>query len=149
MSGENQGGEWPPPDQSGNQPGGWGAPPPQPGPEQGWGQPPPGQPGQQWGGQPGGQWQPYPPGGQEIPNYLVWSILTTIFCCQPFGIVSIVFAAQVNAKQAQGDIAGALDSSKKAKTWAIASAVSAGVLYLVFGAIAIVGGIASTTTSGY
>ena len=103
------------------------------------GQYPPGQypPGQYPPGQyPPGQWQPLAQyGGPPIPNYLVWSILTTIFCCQPFGIVSIVFAAQVSSKQAAGDIAGALDASKKAKTWAIAAAATGGglvLLYLIF-----------------
>jgi hypothetical protein len=52
-----------------------------------------------------------------IPNYLVQAILVTLCCCLPFGIVSIVYAAQVNAKVKVGDIAGALDSSGKAKMW--------------------------------
>ena len=54
----------------------------------------------------------------EIPSYLAQAILVTIFCCLPFGIVSIVYAAQVNGKVAAGDIAGARDASEKAKTWA-------------------------------
>lgn len=54
----------------------------------------------------------------QVPNYLVQAILVTIFCCLPFGIVSIVFAAQVNGKVASGDYAGAIATSKKAKTWA-------------------------------
>lgn len=53
----------------------------------------------------------------NIPNYLVQSILSTLCCCLPFGIVSIIFASQVNTKVAAGDIAGAMDSSKKAKMW--------------------------------
>ena len=56
--------------------------------------------------------------GTHVPNYLVQAILVTIFCCLPFGIVSIVFAAQVNGKLAAGDYAGALETSNKAKTWA-------------------------------
>ncbi|MCF7955702.1 MAG: CD225/dispanin family protein [Phycisphaerae bacterium] len=52
---------------------------------------------------------------QNIPNYLVQSILVTLFCCLPLGIAAIVFAAQVNGKLAGGDITGAMDSSKKAK----------------------------------
>ena len=55
---------------------------------------------------------------EEIPNYLVQAILVTIFCCLPFGIVSIVYAAQVNGKVAGGDIRGARDASEKAKIWA-------------------------------
>ena len=53
-----------------------------------------------------------------VPNYLAQAILTTLFCYLPFGIVSIVFAAQDNGKLAAGDRAGALQSSQNAKTWA-------------------------------
>lgn len=60
-------------------------------------------------------------GGGGVPpnNYLIPSILTTIFCCLPLGIVGIVFATQVNNKWTIGDYAGAEDSARKAKmfTW--------------------------------
>jgi hypothetical protein len=36
----------------------------------------------------------------------------------PFGIVSIVYAAQVNGYVAAGNQAGALGASAKARTWA-------------------------------
>lgn len=52
-----------------------------------------------------------------VPNYLAWAIVTTICCCLPLGIPAIVYAAQVNTKLAAGDIAGAQDSSRKAKMW--------------------------------
>ena len=51
-------------------------------------------------------------------NYLVFAILTTIFCCWVFGIVSIIYAAQVNSKWYAGDYQGAINSSRNAKTWA-------------------------------
>lgn len=51
-------------------------------------------------------------------NYLVFAILTTIFCCQVFGIVSIVYAAQVNSRWYAGDYEGAIIASRNAKTWA-------------------------------
>jgi len=54
---------------------------------------------------------------QKIPNHLIGSILTTICCCPVFGIVAIVYAAQVNTKLVAGDIQGAIASSKKAKAW--------------------------------
>ncbi len=62
----------------------------------------------------------YPPPQSQapVPNYLVPAILTTLFCCLPLGIVSIVYAAQVNSKLTAGDRAGAIDSSNKAKMWA-------------------------------
>lgn len=63
-------------------------------------------------------------GPAVIPNYLVWAILVTIFCFLPTGIVAIVFASQVDSKLAAGDRAGALDSSNKARTWVIISAIA-------------------------
>jgi hypothetical protein len=80
---------------------------------------------------------PLPPAAPApyIPNHLVWAILSTLFCCLPMGIVSIVFAAQVDGKRAAGDIAGAQEASRKAKFWAILSACIAVVpltLYLLF-----------------
>ena len=71
----------------------------------------------------------------DIPNYLAQSILCTIFCCVPFGIVAIVYAASVNGKLAGGDIAGAEEASKKAKTWCWASfgtSLGVGLLYILF-----------------
>ncbi len=68
-------------------------------------------------------------------NYLVESILVTVFCCLPFGIAGIVFASQVNSKFASGDIDGANQASADAKKWMkwgiIAWAILA-VLYLIF-----------------
>jgi DNA-directed RNA polymerase subunit RPC12/RpoP len=54
---------------------------------------------------------------RDIPNYLVQAILCTLFCCLPFGIVSIVYAAQVNGKVAAGDYLGAQTASNNARTW--------------------------------
>ncbi|MBN2636351.1 MAG: CD225/dispanin family protein [Prolixibacteraceae bacterium] len=51
-------------------------------------------------------------------NYLVFAILTTLFCCQILGIVSIVYAAQVNSKWYAGDYQGSIDASRNAKLWA-------------------------------
>lgn len=62
---------------------------------------------------------PSPAPGAQIPNYLWQSIVVTLCCCLPLGIVSIIFAAQVNSKLAQGDVAGARDASQKAKMFAL------------------------------
>ncbi len=59
-----------------------------------------------------------------VPNYLWQSIAVTLCCCMPFGIVAIVFAAQVNTKLAAGDVAGAQVSSRKARTWVIVALVA-------------------------
>ena len=53
----------------------------------------------------------------RVPNYLVGSILATLFCCIPTGIASIVFASKANSKAATGDIQGALKDAGSAKLW--------------------------------
>lgn len=55
--------------------------------------------------------------GANIPNYLWQSIAVTLCCCLPFGVVAIVYAAQVKSKAGVGDIAGAQEASNKAKMW--------------------------------
>ncbi|SFQ43506.1 MULTISPECIES: CD225/dispanin family protein [Actinomadura] len=66
------------------------------------------------------------------PNHLPWAIATTILCCLPAGIVSIVFAAQVNSKWMSGDQAGAYKASNNAKTWAIVSAVLGVIVGVIY-----------------
>lgn len=78
---------------------------------------------------------PVPARPPHVPNHLVWAILSTLFCCLPFGIVAIVFAAQVNSKLQSGDVAGALESSRKAKIWCWASVAGwlvIAVIYILF-----------------
>ena len=79
-------------------------------------------------------------------NYLVWAILSTIFCCIPLGIVSIIHSTKVSSAYAAGDYEGALKASKDAKKWAIWGAVAGGVfivVYFIFIAIAAVMGMNS------
>ena len=79
----------------------------------------------------------------RVPNYLVQAILVTIFCCVPLGIVSIVFAAQVNGKLAAGDYAGAVETSNRAKMWAWWSFGVGLASVLIWIPCAIIGGLAS------
>jgi hypothetical protein len=95
-------------------------PPPPPPPGGGGNQPPPSYGAQ---GVPG-------PQGTPPSNQLVWAILTTIFCCLPLGIASIVFSTQVNSKWAMGDVAGAQEASAKAKRFAIWAAIAGVILYV-------------------
>ncbi|MGH9929778.1 MAG: CD225/dispanin family protein [Pyrinomonadaceae bacterium] len=66
----------------------------------------------------------------DVQNYLIPAILATIFCCLPLGVVSIIFATQVNSKVAGGDVAGAMEASKKAKMFMFL-AVGGGLLVWV------------------
>jgi hypothetical protein len=84
-------------------------------------------------------WTPPPAGGSAtVPNYLVPAIIS-IFCCWPLAIPAIIFATQVNGKVAAGDIAGAQDASKKAKTFSFI-AIGIGVaIWLIYGIMMILG----------
>ena len=65
-------------------------------------------------------------------NYLVESILVTIFCCLPFGIAGIVYASQVNSKFASGDYEGAIKASEDAKKWMTWGVISGLVIAIGF-----------------
>lgn len=65
-------------------------------------------------------------------NYLVFAILVTIFCGKIFGIIAIIFAAQVNSKWNAGDYAGAINASKNAKLWAWISFAVGFALIMIF-----------------
>ena len=86
-------------------------------------------------------WVPPPPppiyAPTNIPNYLVPSIVVTLFCCQITGIVALVYAAQVNSKIHARDIQGALAASKNAKMWLFIS-IAAGAVWTIFWVIAVV-----------
>ena len=67
-------------------------------------------------------------------NYLALAIISTLFCCQIFGIISIIYAAQVNSKYIAGDYVGAESASKNAKLWGFLS-VGIGLLIIVIIAV--------------
>ena len=120
--------------------------------------PPPPPPGSGDGGYGGGYAAPPPVGGPgggvggPPDNKLVWSILVTLFCCLPFGVVAIVKSAEVNSKWNSGDAAGANQSAADAGKW-IKWSVIVGVISAVVGVVAwiflvLVIGAASTSTNG-
>jgi len=67
--------------------------------------------------------QSTPPEAKDIANHLAIAILSTLFCCLPLGIVSIVYAVKVNDLIALGAIDAAREASENAKKWAIWAAV--------------------------
>lgn len=56
-----------------------------------------------------------------IPTHLIWAILATVFCCLPFGIIAIVFAAQTSSRLDMGDYTGARRCSDTAFKWCLAA----------------------------
>ena len=90
---------------------------PPPGQQPGYPPPPPGQ-------QPG-----YPPQGQyrnyqqmnyrgNVNSYIPQAILLMIFCCLPFGIVSLVYSCRVNSLLERNDYEGAKHASLMSRIWA-------------------------------
>ena len=65
----------------------------------------------------------------HVPDYLVWSILTTLFCCQPLGIAGIIFSAMANSAKQQGDFQTAMAYAKNAKLCPLIGVV--GILVLI------------------
>lgn len=65
-------------------------------------------------------------------NYLVFSILATLLCCLPGGIVAIIYSTQVDSKWALGDQAGADAAAKNARLWCIISAATPLIGLLVY-----------------
>ncbi|QQL45317.1 CD225/dispanin family protein [Sulfuriroseicoccus oceanibius] len=63
------------------------------------------------------------PIGPEIPTYLWQSIVVTLLCCLPTGIVAIVYASKVNSLRLNGDQAGAQEASNNAKNWCLISLI--------------------------
>lgn len=67
---------------------------------------------------------------RNIPNHLALSILVTLFCCLPLGIIAIVNSAQVDSQLRAGNIEGARRSSRAAKNMIVWS-VSLGAFFII------------------
>lgn len=76
--------------------------------------------------------QPTRPMMPKPKSHLALAILTTIFCCLPLGIVSIVQAAKVDNLWNNGQYDAAINASDKAKKWAVISAVLAIAIYIIY-----------------
>ncbi len=103
---------------------------------------------QQYGYQ---QYPQNPPYAKPSTN-LVWAILTTLLCCLPFGVVSIVYAAKVDSLWYSGNYYKAKEASRKARTWAIVSACVGAfwvILYIIIVVVALLSEGSSEILSGF
>ena len=64
-------------------------------------------------------------------TWLVESILTTIFCCLPLGIMGIVYSSSVESRYINGDYEGARKKSAKANEMVILSFVFGIIWYFI------------------
>lgn len=70
---------------------------------------------------------PARPSGQAEkcpPTYMVWSIILTLLCCNPIGIVSAVLGWTVTSKYREYDIEGARRRSETTAWWFIITIVT-------------------------
>lgn len=86
---------------------------------------------------------------QRPNSYLALAIISTILCCLPTGIVSIIYATQVNSAYEDGNYAKAMSASKNAKTWGIVSIVVAALGWLVYVLIFGLAFIGAAANGGY
>ncbi|NMH86079.1 CD225/dispanin family protein [Flavivirga algicola] len=81
------------------------------------------------------------------PNsYLALAIISTIMCCLPTGIVSIIYATKVNSNYEDGKYEEANSASKNAKIWGLVSigiALFGWLIYILIFGIAFLGAIGS------
>jgi len=69
----------------------------------------------------------------KIPdNYFIWAVLSTVLCCLPLGVVSLVYSSKVSTHYLNGEYQQAETASKNAKKWAVASAIAAGVVAVLY-----------------
>jgi Interferon-induced transmembrane protein len=84
------------------------------------------------------------PVGTPPDNNLVWAILSTVLCCLPLGIVSIIKSAKVKELWAAGNHEGAqkaADDAKKYAIWgAVIGLVALGLYVLLVVVIGVAGG---------
>jgi len=85
----------------------------------------------------------------HVSTNLVWGILTTLFCCLPLGIVSIVYASKVNDLLIAGHVDAARDAARKAGRWAIWSAVVGFVVLSMITIFIVFVQISSSSTHGF
>lgn len=73
--------------------------------------------------------------GPKPPRtWLLESILVTLFCCLPFGIVGIVYAAKVDSAYTRGAFSDATRYSKQAGKWTRIGfwlGLSVGIIYII------------------
>lgn len=65
-------------------------------------------------------------------SWLAWSILSTLLCCLPAGIVAIVYSSKVDGLWFGGQKAAAVEAARKAKTWTLVSVIAAAAGWFIY-----------------
>lgn len=76
--------------------------------------------------------------------YLILSIISTLCCCLPFGVVGIVFSAKINSAMLAGNLEEAQNNAKMARTWIIVSFAIGLLTWLIYMVLIVTGAVSGS-----
>lgn len=76
--------------------------------------------------------------------YLVLSIISTLCCCLPFGVVGIVFSAKINSSMTAGNLEEAQNNAKMARIWIIVSFAIGLLTWLIYMVLIVTGAVSGS-----
>lgn len=76
--------------------------------------------------------------------YLILSIISTLCCCLPFGVVGIVFSAKINSAMLAGNLEEAHNNAKMARIWIIVSFAIGLLTWLIYMVLIVTGAVSGS-----
>lgn len=76
--------------------------------------------------------------------YLILSIILTLCCCLPFGVVGIVFSAKINSAMLAGNLEEAQNNAKMARIWIIVSFAIGLLTWLIYMVLIVTGAVSGS-----
>ena len=76
--------------------------------------------------------------------YLILSIISTLCCCLPFGVVGIVFSAKINSAMMAGNLEEAQNNAKMARIWIIVSFAIGILTWLIYMVLIVTGAVSGS-----
>ena len=76
--------------------------------------------------------------------YLILSIISTLCCCLPFGVVGIVFSAKINSAMLAGNLEEAQNNAKMARIWIIVSFAIGLLTWLIYMVLIVTGAVSGS-----
>lgn len=76
--------------------------------------------------------------------YLILSIISTLCCCLPFGVVGIVFSVKINSAMLAGNLEEAQNNAKMARIWIIVSFAIGLLTWLIYMVLIVTGAVSGS-----